>query len=259
MSDHIRVSVEDNIMRLVLARPEKKNALTNAMYAALGAALQRAESDPQVRVVLLEAEGDAFTAGNDIGDFAAVAAGTADRSDMQAFAFLEALARGQKPYVAAVHGFAVGIGVTMLMHFDLVYVAEDAKLSTPFVNLAVVPEAASSWLIPARIGHARAFAMFALGEAIDGRTAASLGMANSALPASEVRAKALAAAKVLAAKPIGALQATKKLMRDAEAISALIAREGEIFGARLRTAEAAEAFRAFAERRAPDFSKIEGE
>ena len=258
MTDHIRVSIEDNVMRLLLARPEKKNALTNAMYTALGAALDRAESDPAVRAVLLEAEGDAFTAGNDLGDFAAVAAGTMARSEMKAHVFLSALARGQKPYVAAVQGLAVGIGVTMLMHCDLVYVAENARLTTPFVNLAVVPEAASSWLIPARIGHARAFAMFALGEPVDGRTAAAIGIANSALPAGEVRAKALAAAKALATKPIGALRATKKLMRDAEAIQALMTREGEIFGARLQTAEAAEAFRAFAERRAPDFTKIAG-
>lgn len=256
MTDHVRVTVADNVMRLTLARPEKKNALTNAMYTALSQAIVRAESDPQVRAVLLDAEGDAFSAGNDLGDFAAVAAGTMAREEMKAHVFLTALAQAQKPYVAAVHGLAVGIGVTLLMHCDLVFVAEDAKLSTPFVNLAVVPEAASSWLIPARIGHARAYAMFALGEPIDGRTAAAIGLANLALPAAEVRAKALAAAKTLATKPIGALQATKKLMRDAAAITAVIARESEIFGARLQTAEAAEAFRAFAEKRAPDFTRI---
>jgi len=258
MTDHVRVSIEHNVMRLLLARPEKKNALTNAMYVALGSALETAENDPNVRAVLLEAEGDAFTAGNDIADFAAVAAGTLDRGDMKAFTFLTALARGQKPYVAAVQGLAVGIGVTMLLHCDLVFVGEDAKLTTPFVNLAVVPEAASSWLLPARIGYARAYAMFALGEPVDGRTAAAIGLANAALPAGEVRARAFAAARTLATKPLGALQATKKLMRDSAAIEAVMARESEIFGARLRTAEAAEAFRAFAERRAPDFTKING-
>ncbi len=258
MSQHVQVNVAERVMRITLARPEKKNALTNDMYDALAAALMRAESDPEIRAVLLEGSGDTFTAGNDLADFAAVAAGKASRADMKAFMFLQALARAQKPYVAAVHGLAVGIGMTMLMHFDLVFVAEDTKLSAPFVNLAVVPEAASSWLIPARIGHARAFAMFALGESIDGRTAASLGLVNAALPAAEVHAKALAAAKTLAAKPAGSLRETKKLMRDAAAISALMARESEIFGARLLTPEAAEAFRAFAERRPPDFSKISG-
>lgn len=258
MSDHIRAHVEDRVMRIAFNRPDKKNAITNAMYLAMGEALMSAEKDPDVRAVLFEAEGDAFTAGNDLADFAAVASGQMARSEMKAHVFLEALAHGEKPYVAAVQGLAVGVGVTMLMHCDLVYVADNARLTTPFVNLALVPEAASSWLIPARIGHARAFAMFALGEPVDGRTAATIGLANAALPADEVRAKALAAAKTLATRPLGALQATKRLMRDAAAISAVMSREGEIFGQRLRTAEAAEAFRAFAERRAPDFSKVSG-
>ena len=258
MTEHVRTTVEDGVLRITLARSDKKNALTQAMYAALGNALARAETDSSVRAVLFEAEGDAFTAGNDLGDFAAVAAGSLDRSEMKAHTFLSALARAQKPYVAAVQGIAVGVGTTMLMHCDLVYIAEDARLTTPFVNLALVPEAASSWLIPARIGHARAYAMFALGEPVDGKTAAAIGLANAALPASEVRSAALSAAKALAQRPLGALRATKQLMRDAEAIERVMARESEIFGARLKTAEAAEAFRAFAERRAPDFAKIGG-
>jgi enoyl-CoA hydratase/carnithine racemase len=257
MTEHVRIAVDNGIMRITLARPEKKNALTQAMYVAIGGALTRAESDPGVRVVLIEAEGDAFTAGNDIVDFAAIATGARSREQMQTHIFLEALARGTKPYVAAVAGLAVGVGVTMLMHCDVTYVAEDARLSTPFVNLALVPEAASTWLIPARIGYARAFQLFALGEPIDGRSAAAIGLVTAALPA-EVRAKALETAKALAAKPAGALQATKKLMRDSAAILAVMAREGEAFGQRLRSPEAAEAFRAFAERRAPDFTKIQG-
>lgn len=255
-AEHIRVRVDGAIMRITFARPEKKNAITNAMYAAISAALEKAENDPAVRVVLFDAEGDAFTAGNDLGDFAAIASGAADRSDVKAHPFLRALARAQKPYVAAVQGLAVGVGVTMLLHCDLVFVAEDAKLSTPFVNLALVPEAASSLLLPARIGHARAFAMFALGEPVDGRTAAAIGLANAAAPRAEVAPRALAAAQALAQRPIGALRATKQLMRDADTIAAVMAREGAQFDARLKTAEAAEAFRAFAERRAPDFSKF---
>jgi enoyl-CoA hydratase/carnithine racemase len=237
-------------------RPDKKNSLTIAMYTALGDALARAETDSSVRAVLFEAEGDAFSAGNDIGDFAAVASGKVSREEMTTFTFLGALAKARKPYVAAVQGLAVGVGVTMLLHCDLVFVAETAKLSTPFVNLGLVPEAASSVLLPARIGHARAFAMFALGEPIDGRTAASIGLANAALPANEVGAKALAAAKLLATKPTGSLQATKQLMRDGQAIAAVMARESEIFAARLKSPETAEALRAFAERRPPDFSKF---
>jgi enoyl-CoA hydratase/carnithine racemase len=252
----VRVAVDDRVLHITLARPEKKNAINNAMYGALADALTRAESDPAIRVVLFDAEGDAFTSGNDIADFAAVAAGTLQRSEMRSHSFLNGLARAQKPYVAAVQGLAVGIGVTMLMHFDVVYVAEDAKLSTPFINLAVVPEAASSLLIPARIGYARAYSLFAFGEPMDGRTAASIGLVTAAAPATEVRAKALAAAKALAKKPAGSLLAMKKLMRDGEVIAAQMAREGEIFSARLKSAEAAEAFKAFAERRPPDFDAI---
>lgn len=258
MTSHVRIHSDNGILRITFDRADKKNAFTNAMYAVMSEALQQAQSDPQIRVVLFDAEGDVFTAGNDIGDFAAIAAGTLPREDLKVHSFLEQLARAQKPYVAAVQGLAVGIGTTLLMHCDLVYVAEDARLTTPFVNLALVPEAASSLLIPARIGHARAFAMFALGEAIDGRTAATLGLANQAMPAAEVKASALAAARTLAQRPAGAVQATKQLMRDANAIATVMKRESEVFAERLRTAEAAEAFRAFAERRPPDFSKLPG-
>ncbi len=256
MSEHVRIAQEDGVLRVTLARAEKKNSLTMAMYSALANALSRAEADASVRVVLLEADGDTFSAGNDLGDFAAVATGKLAREDMTAFLFLEALAKATKPIVAAVQGMAVGIGVTMLLHCDLVFVAEDAKLSTPFVNLALVPEAASTVLLQARIGYARAYAMFALGEPIDGRTAASIGLVTSALPASEVQSKAMAAAKLLATKPMGALQATKQLMRDGEAIAAVMAKENVIFSARLKSPETAEALRAFAERRPPDFSKF---
>ena len=171
---------------------------------------------------------------------------------------IEALINFDKPIVVAVQGAAIGGGTTMLTHCDFVFAGEGAKFQMPFVNLALVPEAASSWLIPARIGYARAFQLFAFGEPVDGKTAAGMGLVTAALPAAEVRPKALAAAKALASKPAGALQATKKLMRDAAAIQTVMAREGEVFGQRLRSPEAAEAFRAFAERRAPDFSKIQG-
>jgi enoyl-CoA hydratase/carnithine racemase len=258
MSEHIRVAIEDNILRLTLARPEKKNALSLAMYSALGNALTAAQSDPAVRAILLDAEGDAFTAGNDLADFAAVVAGTLDRKEMTSQVFLHALASADKPIVAAVQGLAVGIGVTLLLHCDLVYVAEDAKLSTPFVGLGLVPEAASSWLLQARIGYARAFAMIGLGEQLDGRTAAAYGLANAALPAAEVRPRALAAAQQLASRAIGALQASKRLMRDAALIKATMDRESEIFGARLKSAEAAEALQAFAQRRPPKFRDITG-
>lgn len=255
MTDHVKVEIDAGVMTLTLARPDKKNALSNAMYGVLADALERAERDPAVRAVVFQADGDSFSAGNDLQDFAAQATGafTGERHVMR---FLKALAQATRPLVAAVHGKAVGVGTTMLLHCDLVFVSPDARLTTPFVNLALVPEAASSWLLPARIGHARAYAMFALGEAVDGTTAAAWGIANAVVPLDELRAKARAAADQLAQRPLGALTATKALMRDAEAIGALMDKEGELFAARLQTAEAREAFMAFAERRAPDFSKV---
>jgi enoyl-CoA hydratase/carnithine racemase len=256
LTDILQTAREEGVLILTLNRPEKKNALSNALYNAMTTALGEAAKDSSIRCVLLRGAGDCFTAGNDLADFAAVSAGEA--KEPAAAKFLEALIPFEKPIVAAVHGLAVGIGVTMLLHCDLVYVADDAKLSTPFVNLALVPEAASSMLLTARIGHAKAFAMFALGEPVDGKTASAIGLATTSGPAADMHAKALASAKALAKKPVGSVRATKRLMRETEAITVRMRQEGELFAARLRTAEAAEAFQAFAERRAPDFSKMEG-
>ena len=254
MTENIKVRRDGAVLEVIFARPEKKNALSNAMYRAATEALERAHNDPAVRVVLFGAEGDAFTAGNDIADFASAAAG--ERRDLAAFGFITALGRAEKPIVAAVSGLAVGVGATMLLHCDLVYVAETAMLTTPFVNLALVPEAASSILLPGRIGHVRAFAMFALGESISGPEAFTLGLANKVLPRDEVLPAARAAARKLAAQPLGAIVATKKLMRDRERILARMAEESAVFGQRLQTEEAREAFRAFAERRPPEFTKL---
>ena len=178
------------------------------------------------------------------------------RDELQAHHFIEALAHADKPIVAAVSGLAVGVGTTMLLHCDLVYVAETANLTKPFVSLALVPETASSMLLPARIGHARAFAMFALGEGLSGREAFALGLANKVLPRDEVLSAAREAARMLATRPLGAIVATKKLMRDKNRILARIDEEGGVFAERLKTAEAREAFSAFAERRQPNFTKV---
>src|SRR5579871_1746610 len=256
MTDHVRVTENAGVLTLTLARPEKKNALTNAMYETIVRELNRGDKDSKVRAILIQAEGDMFTAGNDIGDFAAVASGKTPERSISASPFLLALAHLSKPLIAAVQGNAVGVGTTMLLHCDMVFIAENAQLTTPFVNLALVPEAASSWLMPARIGYARAFAMFALGQPIDGKTAAQIGIATAAVPAAEVQKRALEAARALTTRPAGALQAMKKLMRDVETIKAVMQREGEEFQARLKSPEAMEAFRAFAERRPPDFSKV---
>jgi enoyl-CoA hydratase/carnithine racemase len=163
MTEHVKNEISDGVMTLTLQRPEKKNALTGAMYNALSEALKQTEADASVRVVLFQGDGDSFTAGNDLADFASQARGES-AVDSPAHRFIETISKVGKPLVAAVQGNAVGIGTTMLLHCDLVYLADNARLFTPFVNLALVPEAASSWLLPLRIGHARAYAMFALGE-----------------------------------------------------------------------------------------------
>lgn len=253
MSEHVSIKTEGGVLEIRLQRAQKKNALDNAMYGAMADALERGERDAGVRAVLFTAEGADFCAGNDLADFAAFATGALSAQERQVGRFLHALASAEKPYVAAVQGQAVGVGATMLLHCDLVFVAEDARLSTPFVNLGLTPEAASSALLPARIGHARAFAMFALGEALSGLEAARLGLANVALPAGEVLAAAHDGARKLAQKAPGALRATKRLLRDAHAIRALMDAEGQIFSERLLSQEAREAFQAFLEKRPPRF------
>lgn len=254
MTDHIKVKQDAAVLEIIFARPDKKNALSNAMYRAATEALDEAQKNQEIRVVLFAAEGDAFTAGNDLADFANAATGKAD--GLAAHGFIEALGRADKPIVAAVPGLAVGIGTTMLLHCDLVFMAEGAKLSTPFVNLALVPEAASSLLLPARIGHVRAFAMFALGEAVSAADALSLGLVNKVLPKDEVLPAAREAARTLATRPLGAIVATKSLMRDTQRILDRMAEEGAVFAQRLQTKEAREAFSAFVERRQPDFTKL---
>ena len=255
MTEHIRVENADGILSLTMARPDKKNALTNEMYGALADAIVAAETDPAVRVVLIRGEGDMFTAGNDVGEFAAIAAGKI-QGERHVSRFLQALAHSSRPLVAAVQGRAVGIGTTMLLHCDLVVLADNALLSTPFVSLALVPEAASSLLMPLRIGYARAYEMFALGEAVDAKSALAWGLANRVVPLDKLDTEARALATRLAKQPAGAVSTTKRLMRNPELLAAQMLAESEHFAARLKTVEAREAFAAFAERRPPDFLKF---
>jgi len=255
MTDHVKVENVENVLTLTLARAGKKNALTDAMYGALADAIAAAETDKSARVIVIRGEGDMFTGGNDVGEFAAIATGTF-KGERHVTRFLDALARATRPLVAAVQGRAVGIGTTMLLHCDFVVLAEDALLSTPFVQLALVPEAASSLLMPMRIGYARAYEMFALGEAVDAKTALQWGIANRVVPPDRLHTETTLVARRLARLPAGALAATKRLMRDAEKLTARIAAESACFGERLTTAEAREAFTAFAEKRPPDFAKF---
>lgn len=255
MTEHIKIEQANNILTLTMARPDKKNALTNAMYGALADAIAGAESDLAARAIVIRGEGDMFTAGNDVGEFAAIATGGA-RGEPHVGRFLQSILRATRPLVAAVQGRAVGIGTTMLLHCDFVVLAENALLSTPFVNLALVPEAASSFLMPLRIGYARAYEMFALGESVDARTAQQLGIANRVVPLEKLHAEAATIAARLARQPVGALAATKRLMRNADLLAAQLGAESAIFAERLKTAEAREAFAAFAQKRPPDFTKV---
>jgi enoyl-CoA hydratase/carnithine racemase len=255
MSEHIKVDLDGGVLTVAFNRADKKNAITQAMYSALAEAVEGARTDDAVRVVLFRSEGDSFSAGNDIADFIAMGSQTGDMVEMGVFRFLKAMADLDKPAVAAVRGRAVGIGLTLLLHCDMVVVAEDALLSAPFINLALAPEAASSLLLPAVIGHQRAFEIFALGEAIDGKTALAWGIANRAVPADQVDATARELAAKLAARAPNSIRTTKALMRDAEALWGLMQREAHAFGAQMRSPEAMEAFMAFSQKRTPDFSK----
>lgn len=254
------VELQDAVLTITLNRSAKKNALTDAMYGTLADAIERADSDAAVRVVLLRAKGDLFSAGNDLSDFSRLAEQIADRpasgitGQMNVWRFLHALAACTTLVVAAVQGKAVGVGTTMLLHADYVVLAEEAQLITPFVDLALVPEAASTLLLPQRIGHVRAFAMFALAEPMAAEDAVATGLANRVVPAEALQDTARQVAAALAAKPAGSLTATKRLMRDAEALGPVIEREVAVFTERLAGPEAREAFAAFAERRSPDFS-----
>jgi enoyl-CoA hydratase/carnithine racemase len=250
MSEHIQSNNADGVLTLTLARADKKNAITDAMYGALADALNAAEHDNTVRVVLLRA-------GNDIGEFASVAM-TGGKSDGErnVIRFLHALARATRPLVAAVQGRAVGIGTTMLLHCDFVLLADNAQLSTPFVNLALVPEAASSLLMPARLGHVRAFEMFALGDAVSAQSALAWGLANRVVPLDKLGDEAQGIAQRLARQPLGALTETKRLMRDAELLKQQMDVESASFARRLQSPEAHEAFRAFVDRRPPNFNAV---
>lgn len=239
----IKASRQDAVLQLTLARPDKKNAINAQMYRALTDALVQAENDDAIRAVVFAGEGDSFCAGNDLVEFAAAA--SASHGPRDAVAFLHALADATKPFIAAVQGKAVGIGTTLLLHCDWVVLAEDAQLSTPFVNLGLVPEAGSSALLPQRIGHVVAFEMIALGKALEAQRALQLGLANEVVPGAHLPARAMQVAQELASRPIGALRATKQLMRDARELRAVIDQEVRVFGERLKSSEAQSALKAF--------------
>ena len=256
MTDHITVALDGAVLRLAFNRPEKKNAITAAMYAALADALADAARDDAVRAVVFESRGDVFTSGNDIADFMAGAANMTGGEKPAVIRFLEALATAEKPLVAAVQGPAVGVGVTMLLHCDLVYASEAATFHTPFVDLALVPEAASSLLLPQIAGHQRASEMLMLGRKVDAARARDFGFVNEVVAASALEETAMGSARTIAEKAPAAMKLTKKLMKgDGSGVLARMKEEGAHFAERLQSAEFQEAGMAFMQKRKPDFSK----
>jgi len=251
MHEAIIVTEEGGVLDIRINRPDKKNALTSAMYRAMTAALADAAARPAIGAVLFSGEGDAFCAGNDLNDFASGPEGGA-----AAFDFIQAIAAFDKPLVAAVQGLAVGVGTTMLLHCDLVYAAPDARFVMPFVNLGLVPEAGSSLLAPALMGHAKAAAMLLLGEPLDADGADRAGLVTAIVPADRLRDHACARAAALLAKPPAALAATRRLMKgDPAVLEARLAEEAALFRQALAGAEAQEAFAAFLEKRPPVFRR----
>lgn len=253
--EHVLTEVKNRVLTIRMNRPEKKNALTGAMYKAMSDAIRSSDSDPQIRVVVIAGTTGCFTAGNDLADFAAAKPGT---GPVAALTFLETLAAAQKPVIAEVAGIAIGIGTTLLLHCDLVYAAPGARFQLPFVNLGLCPEAGSSMILPGLIGHHRAAEVLFFGEPFNAEGARELGIVNQIFAEAELSSAVAGKAQVLAEKPPAALRASKALLKKAAAdqIREAMSRESEQFAALLQGPEAKEAMAAFLERRKPDFSRF---
>jgi len=251
----ILTHIADGVLTLTINRVDKKNSFTPAMYAAMAEGLEQAKTDPAIRVTVIQGDVTVFSAGNDIGDFLQRKPST---QESPVFQFLRAIASHPKPVIAAVCGPAVGIGTTLLFHCDLVYAGDNAAFSMPFVNLGLCPEAASSLLVPQMFGYHRAAEALLLGEPFMAEAALEVGLVNRIVPPTEVNGMAQAQARKLAAKPLGALVETKRLMKKGQMAQVLaqMAEEGESFARLLQEPAAKEAFTAFLERRKPDFSRI---
>jgi enoyl-CoA hydratase/carnithine racemase len=243
MTEHVLVSQTDGVCELRLNRPEKRNALTRAMYDTLWEAIVRAEADEAVRVILLSGAGASFTAGNDLGDF--LSGPAAGEEESGAPRFVRLLPRIRKILIAAVQGSTVGIGVTLLLHCDLVLAGRSARLSMPFVKLGLVPEAASSLLLPNLIGHQRAAELLLLGTPVDAANALNMGLVNRVVEDDVLHEEARAWAATVAAQPAGALRATKQLLRSETGVTSRIEEELRAFQERLGSVEFKSAAQAF--------------
>jgi len=251
----IVTSREAGVQRIAFNRPARRNAITAAMYDQLAQAFREAEDDDGVRAIVIHGQDDAFTAGNDIEDFIR---NPPVRDDTPVFRFLSVMSAARKPIVAAVNGPAVGIGTTLLLHCDLVYAGDNARFQLPFVGLGLVPEFASSYLLPLVAGYHRAAELLLLGDPFDAAKACESGFVTRVVPMAETLETALRSAKCLAALPPKSVRLTKELMKAGHraAVQAQIATEGAHFRAMLGEPAAREALAAFMEKRKPDFRQI---
>ena len=251
-------SKENGVLTLEFDRPERKNAITAAMYQTMADAINEAEQDTAVRAILIVGKPEIFTAGNDLEDFMKTAPSTGAIEDRSVYKFMMALSGTSKPVVAAVAGAAVGIGTTLLMHCDLVYAADTAKFSMPFSQLGLCPEFASSVLLTQIAGYPRAAEKLMLGEAFLAQEALEMGLVSRVLPAAELLAFAQGQAAKLVALPASSIRATKQLMKASRnaLVSETITAENKLFSAMLTAPEAKEAFTAFFQKRKPDFSQF---
>ena len=252
--DDIVTEFTDGILRVVLNRPEKRNAMTSSMYLKLADVFDDAAKDENTRVVLWHGAGDAFSAGNDLKDFLENPPGPGESPQAR---LMNALVDFDKPLIAAVRGAAIGGGTTMLLHCDVVYAGESSKFQMPFINLALVPEFGSSCLVPLTVGHIRAAELILLGVPFGAERAAALGLVTQVVSDQNLLQVATETARSLAAKPAGALQASKRLLRRSfrKQVKAAMEAENEAFSEQVRSAEAKEALAAFLEKRPADFTK----
>ena len=254
-TDHIRVTLSEGILHIRMNRPEKKNALTLAMYQTMAEAIVGADRDRETRVILLTGTADCFTSGNDVADFVAISKESGIKPHNP---FLPAISRAQKPVIAAVNGAAIGIGTTMLLHCDMVYAGTKARFQLPFVNLGLCPELGSSFLLPRLAGHQRAAELLLLGEPFGAEVAKELGLVNAVCPEGALLETAFAKARQLAAQPPASVRLTKALLKRPleAAVSKAVEEEIALFVELLKSPAAAEAFSAFLEKRKPDFSRF---
>jgi enoyl-CoA hydratase/carnithine racemase len=253
LTEHVRVERNDGELAITLARAERRNAITVAMYAALAEAIESAAGDESVRVITLRGEGQDFAAGNDLADF--LTALPRDTGEIPVWRLLRALATCETPIIAAVHGNCVGIGTTILLHCDLVIAEDGARFSLPFVDLALVPEAASTLLLPRLAGRRRAARYLLLGETFGVDEGMAIGLISHSIAAGERDAALAALVDRMLAKPPAALRQTQRLLRagTSEEILERMKLESEVFAERLGSAEAKEAITAFFEKRKPNF------